>query len=97
MRFRAEGQAVVVSGRRAGVFREEEWEEKGGLPREGRGTSAEHIVPIVERRRQKLDGGVKGDHGPSHVLTCGVEIEAAPEAAALVKELGDPSGIGSGA
>ena len=58
--------------------------------------SAEDVVPVVERRCQKLDGGMKGNHGVSHVLAGGVEIEAAPETAVLVKELGDPSGIGSG-
>ena len=40
---------------------------------------------------------MKGNHGVSHVLAGGVEIEAAPEAATLVKELRDPGGIGSGA
>lgn len=39
---------------------------------------------------------MKGNHGVSHVLAGGVEIEATPEAATLVKELRDPGGIGSG-
>ena len=89
----------MVNERRTGRFREadcEEWEENQELPGDSRGTSAKDVVPIVERRRQPLDGGMKSDHGPSHVLTCEIEIEAAPEAAALAKEFGDPSGIGSG-
>ena len=74
----------------------EEWEEKEELARDARGGSAEDVVPIVERRRQKMDGGVKSDHGSSHVLTCEIEIEAAPEAATLVKEVRQPSGVGPG-
>lgn len=51
----------------------------------------------MERRWQALDRGMEGHHGVSHALAGGVEIEAAPETAVLVKELGDPGGIGSGA
>ena len=64
---------------------------------EARRPSAEDVVPIVEWRREQLDGGMKADHGLSHGLACGIEIEAAPEAAALLKEIGQPGGIGSGA
>jgi len=39
---------------------------------------------------------MKADHGLSHGLASGVEIEAAPEAAALVKKIRQPGGIGSG-
>jgi len=60
-------------------------------------TSAEGVVPIVERRRAQLDGGMKSDHGLGHGLAGGIEIEAAPEAATLVKEVRQPSGVGSGA
>ena len=70
--------------------------EKEGLDSEAGRTSAEDVVPVVERRRQKLDLGVKSDHGSSHVLPRGIEIEATPKTAALVKEFRNPSGIGSG-
>ena len=52
-----------------------------------RRTSAEDVVPIVERRGEKLDGGMKGDHGLGHGLAGGVEIEAAPEAAVLLEQV----------
>ena len=90
----------MVPGRRTVLIREAdrvEWRENKVLPADTGGPSTEDVVPIVERRRQQLDGGVKSDHGSSHVLTCEIPIEAAPDATALVKELGDPSGIGSGA
>ena len=51
----------------------------------------------MERRGEKLDGGMKGNHGLGHGLASGVEIEAAPEAAALPKEVLQPGGIGPGA
>ena len=63
---------------------------------EARRASAEEVVPVVERRRQELDGGMEGDHGLGHGLAGGIEIEAAPEAAALVKKIGQPGGVGSG-
>ena len=59
--------------------------------------SAQDIVPVVERRRLELDGGIKAHHGLSHGLAGGIEIEAAPEAAALLKESRHPSGVGPGA
>ena len=49
--------------------------------------SAEDVVPIVERRREKLDGRMKGDHGSCHGLAGGVEIEAAPEVAVLLEQV----------
>ena len=56
--------------------------------------SAQDIVPVVERRRLELDGGIKAHHGLSHGLAGGIEIEAAPKAAALLKEIRHPSGRG---
>lgn len=52
-----------------------------------RRASSEDVVPIVERRGEKLDGGMKGDHGSCHGLAGGVEIEAAPEVAVLLKQV----------
>ena len=73
----------------------EAWEGKERLRRGvARRASAEDVVPIVERRWQELDGGMKGDHGLSHGLADGVEIEAAPQTATLVKEVKHPRGIG---
>ena len=63
---------------------------------EARRASAEDVVPIVERGWQELDGGMKANHGVSHGLACGVEIETAPEAATLEKEVRQPSGVGPG-
>lgn len=85
--------------RSKGGFREADCRECGSkeiLGGDVGSASTEGVIPIVEGRREKLDGGMKSDHGPSHVLAGGVEIEAAPEAAALVKEFRDPGGIGSG-
>ena len=48
-------------------------------------------------RRRQLDGRMERDHGLGHGLAGGIEIEGAPEAAALLKKIGQPSGIGSGA
>ena len=61
-----------------------------------RGTSAESVVPIAERRWEEVDGGMKSDHGVSHGLTGGVEIKAAAQAVALLKEVRQPGRIGSG-
>ena len=60
-------------------------------------TSAEGVVPIVERRRAQLDGGIKSDHGLGHGLTGGVEIEATAQPATLRQEVMQPGRIGSGA
>ena len=39
---------------------------------EAKRASAEDVVPIVERRPQKLNGGMKANHGVSHGLARGV-------------------------
>ena len=66
---------------------------RGGLTRRA---GAKGVVPVVERRRQKLDGRMKGDQGVSHVLAGVVQIEAAPEVATLVQEVRHPGRIGPG-
>ena len=59
--------------------------------------SAEGVVPIVERRGEQVDGGMKIDHGLGHGLTGGVEIEATAQPATLRQEVMQPGRIGSGA
>ena len=51
----------------------------------------------MERRREKVDGGIESDHGLGHGLAGRVEIKAAAQAAALLKEILQPGRIGSGA
>jgi hypothetical protein len=46
----------------------------------------EHVVPIVLRRTEALNGGVQRDHGLSHGFTEGIGIEAAVDLAASVQE-----------
>ena len=53
-----------------------------------RRSSAQDFVPVVERRREQLDGGMKGDHGSSHVLAGSIQIKAASDLAALLEEIG---------
>lgn len=55
---------------------------------EARRASAQDLVPVAESRRQELDGGMKGDHGSSHVLAGGIKIKAASDLAALLEEIG---------
>jgi len=64
-------------------------EERERLPKGvARRASAQDFVPVVERRREQLDGGMKGDHGSSHVLAGGIEIKAASYLTALLEEIG---------
>ena len=54
----------------------------------GRRLSAQDIVPIVEGRSEQLDGGMKADHSPSHVLAGGIEIKTASDLTTLLEEIG---------
>ena len=78
--------------REAGAVRKTEGGNglRGG---EARRTSAEGVVPVAERRCKKLDDGVKSNHGLSHGLAGRVEIKAAAQAAALLKEVWQPGRI----
>jgi hypothetical protein len=80
----------IPRGRR----RKERWD---GLLWELWRTSAESVVPIVERRWEDADGGLKNDHGLSGGLAGGVEIEATVQPATLRQEVNQPRRIGSGA
>ena len=53
-----------------------------------RRAGAQDLVPVVEWRKEQLDGGMKGDHGSSHILARGIEIKSARDLTALLEEIG---------
>ena len=63
----------------------------------GLGTGLEHVIPIVLRGAQTLDGRMEGDHGLGHSLAGRISIEAAVDRAALIQEVSQPARVWRGA
>src|SRR5437867_1977864 len=66
-------------------------------PGAGLGASLEHVVPVMLRRSQALDGWMERDHGFSHILAGGIGVKPAVDGLALLDEGSQPVWIGSGA
>ena len=60
------------------------------------GAGFEHVVPVVLKWAEALDGGIEVDHGAGHGFARRIGIKSALNGIALVKECREPARIWSG-